>query len=446
MDIVVTRPQRMVFLVLLGLALALRLGWVLLVDPQPTLGGGDASFYMHLSEQLVNGNGLSYHNQPVAVVGPAYPLYLAVLRWLCGPDNVLLAARIGQALIGSLMVGAVFVIGRLWVGTGVGLAAAALLAVDLRFIVEVGSISTETLLATMLAVCLWVYLKAIEQQRYGLWLLAGISLGMATLTRAVVQFLPAVLLFHLWATGNARRVWWQGGLMLAGFAIVVCPWIIRNWVVFGVPTISQGGAAHFWMGARGDGKAIGYVHMMEDVETIRIGEGGADRYAYVGSALETIMAHPIQYMVLRLRVAGEAYLQPYGTVTVGDVFGSESIKGVLLSGERHALLKALEMPALWPKIWIYIIHYSSISLAILYMFTQINIWRQWSLLALTIIYFSAVYSFLTIIPRYLFPVMPFYLLLASAMLVDNSRRIFSLKRHFDLRLGNRNLDTKFKST
>lgn len=427
MNTVITRSQSKVLLSLLSLSLALRLGWVLLVDPEPVLIGGDGPFYLHLSEQLVQGRGLSYHDQPVAVVGPTYPLYLAAFRSLVGPDHAVLAARVGQAVIGSLMVVIIFGVGRRWAGTRVGLCAGGLLAVDLRFIAEAGSISTEMMLSSLLVLCLWVYLEAHEKQTTGLWFLVGMSLGVATLTRAVVQILPAVLLLHLWRLCPGRQIWRRGGFILLGFAVVICPWMVRNWYVFGQIKIAQGGAAHFWMGARGDGKAIGYKEMMEQVEPIRIGAGGIDRFNYVGSALEAVMDKPIIYINLRLRRLVEAYAQPYGTVAVGDVFGSRSLKTAMSMINPHDLRDLLSLPEFWTKLWIYLMHYGSIIFSLIYVSTNRRKWRHWLLLSIVIAYFSGVYSVLTIIPRYLFPIMPLFLLLASALIVDYIPRIAKVR-------------------
>ena len=87
--------QRCWLAALLLLALALRLGWVLLIDPEPKLEGGDGPFYLHLGDQIARGRGLRY-GEPVAVVGPVYPAYLAGMQMLLGPERVVVAARVGQ--------------------------------------------------------------------------------------------------------------------------------------------------------------------------------------------------------------------------------------------------------------------------------------------------------------------------------------------------------------
>jgi len=45
-------------------------------------------------------------------------------------------------------------------------------------------------------------------------------------------------------------------------------------------------------------------------------------------------------------------------------------------------------------------------------------WRELSLFVIVLLYFSGVYAFLTIIPRYLFPIMPLFILLSVGVLVD----------------------------
>ena len=75
--------QRRWLVGVLVLSLVLRLGWVMLADPEPKLKGGDGPFYLHLGEQIKDGRGLRY-GEPVAVVGPVYPAYLAGLQLVLG--------------------------------------------------------------------------------------------------------------------------------------------------------------------------------------------------------------------------------------------------------------------------------------------------------------------------------------------------------------------------
>ena len=408
--------QRRTLLFTVFLSLILRLIWVLLLDPQPSLVGGDGPFYMHLGDQIARGLGLTY-GEPVAVVGPVYPVYLGMLQIVFGFDNVLVAARLGQALMGVGLSLLVFDLGRRCISPEVGIVAAVLVSMDLRFIVESGSISTESLLTMLLMLSIWLYFFAIEKDNINMWILVGISTGITTLTRGVAQFLPLIFLLHLYLLKKELRIWRSWVCLFSGFAIVVTPWMVRNWILFGSPKIAHGGAAHFWMGAQGDGRSLRKLEMMDKVNDLRIGDGGADRYSYISSAIDIIALDPIGFLRLRINRLGDAYLQPFGTVAVGVVFGNESIKDMVSSDSENSLLNIIRLPAFFPKLWIYMMHYGSIVAALLYMVMQRRDFRQWSVFVIVILYFSGVYAILTIIPRYLFPIMPLYSIMGAYVVV-----------------------------
>ncbi len=422
-----SKHQRRSLVGLLLLALVLRMGWVMLVDPQPKLKGGDGPFYLHLGDQIAHGRGLRY-GEPVAVVGPVYPTYLAGMQLLFGQAGVVEGARVGQAIIGVALVALLFALGLHWGGPHVGLLTAGLMAVDFRFIVEGGSISTESLLTALLALSLWLYVLSLERDQTHLWVLTGVVLGIATLTRGVVQLLPLMILVHLGAQRTGRGLWRGSGLLLAGFILVVSPWMMRNWLLFGSPKISHGGASHFWMGARGEGRSLRKVEMLTEIEALRIEDGGADRYRYFADALGIIASDPLRFVHLRARRLADAYLQPFGTVSVGVVLGNESIKSMLTWRSGYSLAEAAALPAFWPKLWMYMLHFGSIGLALIYTVSRWGQWREWSLFAIPVLYFSGAYALLTIIPRYLFPIMPLYLLLAAGALVDFLRAAAGWRR------------------
>ena len=410
--------QRRTLMFTVCLSLILRLIWIMFLDPEPRLIGGDGPFYLQVGDQVARGLGLTYGNDPVAVVGPVYPAYLAFLQIVFGFENVVVAARFGQALMGACLTLLVFDLGRRCIRSEVGIAAAVLLSVDLRFIVESGSVSTESLLTILLMLSIWLYVVAIERDNIRIWILVGVSTGITTLTRGIVQLLPLIFLLHLFLLRKELRIWRSWACLVSGFAIVVTPWIVRNWVLFGSPTIVQGGAAHFWMGSQGDGRSLRRQEMLDKIYDLRIGNGGADRYSYINDAINIIVSDPIGFLRLRTARLGEAYLQPFGTVSVGVVFGDESIKDMVSSNSDQARMDTIKSPAFFPKLWIYIIHYGSIALSVLYMIMQRREFMQWSILAIVILCFSGVYALLTIIPRYIFPIMPLYLIMAAYVVVD----------------------------
>ena len=394
-------------------ALALRLAWVLLANPNPSLAGGDGPFYLHLANQIARGNGMQFNGMPMAVVGPVYPAYLAGLQLLVGEPLIQETARVGQALLSAVLALVLYAIGCRLHSTAAGLWAAGLFALDLRFIVEAGSISTETLFSLMLMLTVLAYLQAWAHAKPAWWMLAGVLAGLTALTRAVAQLLPFVLLAHVWLQRRPRVAGRHQLLLLAGFAVAVAPWAARNWVVFGSPSIGEGGAAHFWLGATGSGMWTGNEQMMVDVERLRIAPG-SPQFAYLADAFRTILGNPARYIGLRLQRMLGAYAQPFGTVAVAGVFGDVSLKAA--AGTWRTAVAMLAYPVFWLKLWIYLWHFGSVLLSAA---CVARYWRKpgvWLLPLLVIGYMSVLYAMLTIIPRYLFPVMPLYVVLAAAFL------------------------------
>ena len=394
-------------------ALALRLAWVLLANPNPSLAGGDGPFYLHLANQIARGNGMQFNGMPMAVVGPVYPAYIAGLQLLVGEPLIQETARVGQALLSAVLALVLYAIGCRLHSTAAGLWAAGLFALDLRFIVEAGSISTETLFSLMLMLTVLAYLQARAHAKPAWWMLAGVLAGLTALTRAVAQLLPFVLLAHVWLQRRPRVAGRHQLLLLAGFAVAVAPWVARNWVVFGSPSIGEGGAAHFWLGATGSGMWTGNEQMMVDVERLRIAPG-SPQFAYLADAFHTILGNPARYIGLRLQRMLGAYAQPFGTVAVAGVFGDVSLKAA--AGTWRTAVAMLAYPVFWLKLWIYLWHFGSVLLSAA---CVARYWRKpgvWLLPLLVIGYMSVLYAMLTIIPRYLFPVMPLYVVLAAAFL------------------------------
>ncbi len=407
-------PRRAISVWWLGAAaLALRLAWVLLANPNPSLAGGDGPFYLHLANQIARGNGMQFNGMPMAVVGPVYPAYIAGLQLLVGEPLIQETARVGQALLSAVLALVLYAIGCRLHSTAAGLWAAGLFALDLRFIVEAGSISTETLFSLMLMLTVLAYLQARAHAKPAWWMLAGVLAGLTALTRAVAQLLPFVLLAHVWLQRRPRVAGRHQLLLLAGFAVAVAPWVARNWVVFGSPSIGEGGAAHFWLGATGSGMWTGNEQMMVDVERLRIAPG-SPQFAYLADAFHTILGNPARYIGLRLQRMLGAYAQPFGTVAVAGVFGDVSLKAA--AGTWRTAVAMLAYPVFWLKLWIYFWHFGSVLLSAA---CVARYWRKpgvWLLPLLVIGYMSVLYAMLTIIPRYLFPVMPLYAVLAAVFL------------------------------
>ncbi len=393
-------------------ALAARLFWVLAARPVPQLEGGDGAFYLTLGWSIATG-------VPVPAtwslaVGPVYPLYLALCVWL-SPGNAAQVARVGQALLDTLTCLIVYDLARRTFDRRAGLIAAAWMAVDLRFIVQTGEVYAETVFTLLLVAGVWAFVAAKDsggRRRLAGFAASGVVLVLTALTRAAAA--PLVALFALAALlpKPSRTQLAVAGLIGLVVFLAIGGWTLKTYRDTGqIVLMSNGFGGNFWLGSRGDGQWHGLDAFNRDLLDLHARYHGGT--PYVEDALKTIAADPLAYARLLFTKVTSAYLQPQGTVA----FPGASLKELALSVLRGQLSVGdlLGGEAFWPKLIIYVFHFAALIGGAAGAGRARRNWLKTLPLVLPILYFTAIYTLLTIIPRYIFPVMPFYIVLASSM-------------------------------
>jgi 4-amino-4-deoxy-L-arabinose transferase-like glycosyltransferase len=230
-------PDRAALLLILIAALAPRLAFAFRA---PVFLISDSIAYFQSGYDLARGAGfdLPYKRAPL------YPLFIAGGVWLSGPD--LQAIGFLQHALGALSAALTFRIGRLLFGRLAGLAAGLLVALSGPLIIYEHYLVAEPLFIVLL---LGFTLSVVRGVRApdGSWrwfVLSGLLLGMAGLTRSVgVAILPAVPPALLLALRWPRAVV-SSLAVLAGFLVVIAPWMARNYVEFGAFEIAGGSGQH----------------------------------------------------------------------------------------------------------------------------------------------------------------------------------------------------------
>lgn len=180
---------------------------------------GDSQQYLELAKSLRARRFFSWDGKTaVTFRTPGYPLLLAIL------GNNLPLLIIVQSLLSILTVGLVFLICREWFNEPAGMWAAGLTAFDLSAIAYTGMVMSETLFVLFLALGTWLFAVAWQRKRW-CFILSGISLALAALTRpiALFAFLPFVVLL------GVSEKWRWVGLFLFSFATLPVGWIARNY-------------------------------------------------------------------------------------------------------------------------------------------------------------------------------------------------------------------------
>jgi len=154
--------------------------------------------------------------RPDAVRSPGYPLSMV------------------QAVLGTLVIAFVFLLGRTFLPAWASIGAALLTAISPHLINTGVYVLSETWFSFLLAAgLLTTVIAAKRTQRRWPWLAAGLLLGAAALTRPGLQFLPFVLAPLLWFSLERSRRLTATLLLLVGFSAVLAPWFARNELVLG---------------------------------------------------------------------------------------------------------------------------------------------------------------------------------------------------------------------
>jgi hypothetical protein len=272
--------------VLLRIGAAFYLGDTLFTAQQDRVY--DQISYNALAQSLLAGKGYTFShdwypgftpaNTPTAHWSFLYPLYLTLVYLVAGVHP--LAARLLQAVImGVLKTWLIYRLGRSLFGEVVGLVAAGLSAVYFYFIFYDAALMTEPFFMCAVLGLLLLGLRMTGMAKDGpsqtpgwrWWVLLGGIAGAAALLRQTILFwLPLQLVWMLWASSKSyprardntgdgqstqarpaamRDRWkkpvWGSLLSLSVVSLIILPWTIRNYIVYGgfLPLNSNAGFA-----------------------------------------------------------------------------------------------------------------------------------------------------------------------------------------------------------
>lgn len=238
-------------LALFALAWIIRLGaaslFVGLDAPPDAEGNPDQVDYEQFAWSLASGNGYTLVNgEPTARRPPGTSLALAPVYCLFGRNHA--AGRIWFTFLSAITCLLTAALGVRIGGSGLGLAAGTWLALypghikySVHFLSEVPF--TLALLVGSLGM--------LGMLRHGRWrdvILFALAMGFGILTRPQMAFLYPLALLLILIRGRAQRPRLVFRLVVAGglVAFIVGPWMLRNAVVLGKPTLSTIGGYTFW--------------------------------------------------------------------------------------------------------------------------------------------------------------------------------------------------------
>lgn len=245
--------SRLFLALIMAAALAARLGaaawWQGRVPDGERFGFGDSESYWQLGLALAAGEPFRYEPADARVFRtPGYPVMLAAAIRLCGPS--VYWARVPGAVLGACTVGGVYWLGRKLFNERAARFAALWAALYPGAVAMGGLVLTEAPFSALmvLQLALWVHCGTGQRGPGSVaWPVStGLVAGAATLVRpSWLLFTPLAALCFVLFSPNRRRQTRTAALVLAGLALAMAPWWIRNVMITGkfVPTTLQVGAS-----------------------------------------------------------------------------------------------------------------------------------------------------------------------------------------------------------
>jgi len=347
-----------------AVAAAVRVAWVLFAS-RPPQGLSDPKIYVAAAESRARGDGYtSLHGLPTAYYPPGYPFFLGGLRAAldvvgAGAHHVLVTGLV-QALLGGVGAGAVVLIGcRLVARTQPrrdlrpGVLAGAVVTLWPNLVLHTAVVLSETVFlagfyVALAALCAWLDLgdDGSVRRRRALGAVVVVGTAWATLVRpqSVVLLVPAAAL--AWWLGGVplRRAARGVGLVVAGLALAVLPWTMRNVVVMDAPVpMSTNTGDNLCMGFNDDanGAFIQTPECFTDGRYVDGPEVEVERDAELrGRALRWIASNPGALPRLSLQKLRATFVHDADAVAAWESYGEDVHLG---DGARAALRWASDL-------------------------------------------------------------------------------------------------------
>ncbi len=202
----------------------------------------DAIHYNLLARNLLHNIIFSLDGKMINLQrSPGYPFFIFLIYSLFGER--ILAVQLAQVLIIALVCLLIYKIGCIIFNKNIGIMAALITAVHPVFICQSFPLLSETLMTFLIIVVVYLAIVSIQTHKVKYFILLGILLGAAALTRPVVLLLPFFSIFTLLFFYHWRKVLRLALFFLIPFILVVGIWIYRNYKYTGyfIPLQVMGG-------------------------------------------------------------------------------------------------------------------------------------------------------------------------------------------------------------
>lgn len=339
--------QRLI--IVLIVAFSLRIAVSLL----PVVPISDCGWYHDAAVALSDGEGFSIHSAHTAYRMPGYSFTISLLYRILGKNP--LWGRMLNALFGTISVWLLWNLARTICTPAKANTAAIVLALYPEHILFSNVITGEVIF-TMLLLLWLVVMNKVQKLR---WLHSGILIGTMSYIRAIA--LPLALLPILWN----RKKYKEHIVAFILSAIILCPWVYRNYRTMGAPVLATNFWVNLWIGngSKADG---GYF----DTEDMLIADEVQLEQYYRSALFSDIAKKPFRPLVLLpMKLAHftlPSFTAPYWGLADVVKHSAQKWIAILLSVINIALVGVFILAIVRKKIplqlWLIALYFTAIAL------------------------------------------------------------------------------------
>lgn len=349
----------------------------------------DANIYIGLANNILDGRGYSSDGiNPMAERVPLYPVFLSLIFFLGGKHYFVV--RIIQSILGAISCLIIYFLGKEIFPIRVAVIAAIIATFYYPFIQMSAYLVTETVSIFLLLFSFWWLIKSKEDNFARSFIFSGILLGLAGLTRSTFfGFYPLIPLIFVLTSSCKKEGLKQGTLIFIGIALVLLPWVTRNYMNFHkfIPISTRTGYVLYQGNnpmATGDGGGwwpVGRQYVIPE-EVSRMTEIEKNSY-FEKKAKKFIKNNPKRFLGLFFKKIANMW-RPYysGTSRLSQLVIIFSYLPIMILG-------------------------------ILGIFLSYKEWRKSIILVFFILYYVLVHAILVATIRYRWPAMPFFFIFAG---------------------------------
>lgn len=210
----------------------------------------DSTEYYVLAKNLLNFGQFSLSGEapfsPDSFRTPVYPAFLAAVIYVF---KSVLSVSIVQGILGALSAVLFYKTAKKFFSTRISAISALIFAFEPNVLYFTNTIASEPLFLFLFMLALYLFLDKGGGGRRPVFLAAGFILGLAILTRPLIQFLPLLFMAMILYWGKSwgwKKTIMAAAFFLLGIAITVFPWSLRNKIFFDSWQISSVGPLNFY--------------------------------------------------------------------------------------------------------------------------------------------------------------------------------------------------------